>query len=173
MKSENNFLPTIHTVLKDLIEAKSKRDGIKFTSYQLANALAMPRSIITKLTHPNESKRINNPRIETLMRIVDFFRKDGFNLTIEDLLGINQKIDVQTLSIKSVNQIHSINLYSLSNSKQKIGMFDLSLSSEHKNTTAFYAENEVSSFFKIGSIFIVDLDAKPENDQLIAIKFDN
>lgn len=172
MKTENNFLPTIHTVLKDLIEAKSKRDGIKFTSYQLANALAMPRSIITKLTHPDESKRISNPRIETLVKIVDFFREDGFNITIDDLLGINRTIDVQAQSIESVNHTYSINLFSLSNSKQKIGTFDLSLPNKHKNIHALYAENEVAPYFKAGSIFIIDLDAEPNHDHLIAIKFD-
>lgn len=172
MKSENNFSPIIHTVLKGLIEAKSKRDDIKFTGYQLASALSMPRSIITKLTHPDKSKRISNPKIETLVKIVDFFRKDGFCITIEDLLGINQAVDVQAQAIKSKNQISTITLYSLSNSKQIMGTFDLAISSEHKNICALYAESEIAPFFKAGSIFIVNVDAEPEHDHLIAIKFD-
>lgn len=173
MKSENNFSPAIHIALKDLINKKSKRDNIKFTSYQLASALAMPRSIITKLTHPDESKRISNPRIETLVKIVDFFRNDGFDITIEDLLGFKRSIDVQTQTIELVNETLSVSLYSLSNSKQKIGTFDLRLPNENKNIFALYAEKEIAPFFKAGSIFIIDIDAKPENDHLIAIKLDS
>lgn len=173
MKVPNNFSPTIHTVLKNLIEAKSKRDKMKFTSYQLASALSMPRSIITKLTHPDESKRISNPRIETLIKIVEFFREDGFDITIDDLLGINNRtVDVQSQAIAATNELRSVMLYSLLNFKEKIGTFNINLSDTHKNILALYAETEVSDLFKTGSIFIIDLDADPEHDTLIAIKLD-
>src|SRR3990167_10553215 len=100
VKTSNSFTTSIHLVLRNLIEQKSKRDQIKFTSAQLANALSMPRSMITKLTHLDESKRVINPRIDTLLKIVEFFRSDGFNITINDLLGITTKsIDVQNQKV--------------------------------------------------------------------------
>src|SRR6188472_954785 len=88
--------PTIHLTLKNLIEEKAKRDNAKFTACQLAEALGMPRSMITKLTHYDKSKRVLNPRIDTLIKIVDFFRADGFNVTLDDLIGRRTK----TINIK-------------------------------------------------------------------------
>lgn len=159
---QNNISTSIHIVLKELIEAKSKRDKIKFTSYQLANALSMPRSIISKLTNPDESKRILNPRIETLIKIVDFFREDGFDITIDDLL--KKKTD---------KYIANIGTYSLSNLDSKIGNVQISTSSNSTNLVALHAEKDISPFFKSGSIFIVDRDKNPEHENLIAIKFSN
>lgn len=63
--NKKESLPFIHLTLRKLIEEKSKCDNVKFTACQLAQALSMPRSMITKLTHPDKSKRVINPRIET------------------------------------------------------------------------------------------------------------
>ena len=174
MKVPNNFSTSIHTVLKDLIEEKSRRDNVKFTSYQLASALSMPRSIITKLTHSDESKRICNPKIDTLIRIVEYFREDGFNITIDDILGIkNRSIDVQSQQISSHNEVQSILLYSLNDIEQRLGTIETKLPSTHKNLLALYSEEDIGPFFKIGSIFIVDLDLQPTHEMLIAIKLDD
>lgn len=173
MKVPNNFSTSIHTVLKDLIEEKSKRDNIKFTSYQLASALSMPRSIITKLTHTDESKRICNPKIDTLIKIVEYFKEDGFNITIDDLLGIRARsVEVQSQPIMS-NNLQSILLYSLANIEQKMGSIEIKLSDTHKNVLAFYLEEDIEPFFKVGSIFIVDLDLEPTHDMLVALQLDN
>lgn len=174
MKIPNNFSTSIHTVLKDLIEEKSKRDNIKFTSYQLASALSMPRSIITKLTHTDESKRICNPKIDTLIKIVEYFKEDGFNITVDDLLGIKARsVDVQSQSSMARNSLQSIFLYSLANIEQKMGIIEIKLSDAHKNVLAYYLEEDIEPFFKTGSIFIVDLDLQPSHDTLIALQLDN
>ena len=173
MKILNNFSTSIHTVLRNLIEEKSKRDNTRFTSYQLANALSMPRSIITKLTHTDESKRISNPKIETLIKIVDYFRKEGFNITIDDLLGIRDRpIDVHS-QVLSNNNARPILLYSLSDISQKMGTIEIKLPKTHKNLIALCSEENIDPFFKIGSIFVVDLDIQPAHDMLIAARLDS
>jgi hypothetical protein len=165
------FQIAIHLTLKRLIEEKSKRDKVKFTACQLAKALAMPRSIITKLTHYDKTKRVTNPRIDTLMKIIDYFRKDGFDIKVEDLLGIATKtINVKTQSLIMQNQVVIVPVYSLEAKKGKLGMIDIKLSGEHKNVIAFYADKGIKPFFKAGSIFIVDSNTALKHDNLIAIK---
>ena len=125
-------MTSIHLVLRDLIEKKSKRDKVKFTSAQLANALCMPRSMITKLTCLDESKRVINPRIDTLLKIVDFFRSDGFNITIDDLLGITKKsiIDVREAKLQYQNISRTVSFYFplLIIMKKKLGTIDIKIS---------------------------------------------
>jgi predicted transcriptional regulator len=74
------YLGIIH-----LIEAKSKKDNVRFTSSQLANALQVPRSLIQRLIHPDPNKRIVNPRVDTLIKIVDYFRKEGITASLDEL----------------------------------------------------------------------------------------
>ena len=175
VKISNSFTTSIHLVLRNLIEEKSKRDQIKFTSAQLANALFMPRSMITKLTHPEESKRVTNPRIDTLLKIVEFFRSDGFNITINDLLGITTKLmDVQEQKISVQHVTRKIPLYSINfESNTKVGNVDIKISSHSENIIALYANKDIKPFFKKGSIFIVDKDQKPEDGMLVAVKFNH
>jgi len=170
-KVKNNFNFSLHLVLKDLIEEKSNRDQVKFTSSQLATALCMPRSMITKLTHPDESKRVMNPRIDTLLKIVDFFRADGFNITIDDLLGITKKsVDVQEQNILSQSIIKKIPLYSFNAiSNKKIGTIDIKTSCKSRNLLAYYTNEDIKPFFKKGSIFIIDKDQQLDDDTLVAI----
>lgn len=174
VKITNNFTTSIHLVLKELIEEKSKRDQIKFTSSQLANALCMPRSMITKLTHPDLSKRVLNPRVDTLLKIVEFFRKDGFSITIDDLLGtkIGTSIDVQSQQVLSKSVSRKIPLYSFEGkTNKKLGTVDVKIPSHSKNVFALYADEDIKPFFKKGSIFIINEDENLEDDTLIAISF--
>lgn len=169
-----NFSSSIHTVLRDLIESKSRRDNIKFTSYQLANAVSMPRSIITKLTHIDESRRVINPRIETLIKIVEFFRKDGFDITIDDLLGVkDKKVDLHSLPASLPSQLLNIPIYSLNGMQEKIGTIDVNVSNGCKAVMALYSEGEMAPFFKSGTIFIVDMEMIADHDNLVAVKMDS
>lgn len=174
VKDINNFSTAIHSVLKKLIEAKSNRDNIKFTSYQLANALNMPRSIITKLTHPDPSKRIINPKIETLLKIVQYFKSNGFDITIDDLLGMNSSsIDIQSQSKWTSREIQTISLYSLNDLKNRLGSIDVKLPYFVAHPLALYLEENIEPIFKIGSIFFVDQNGNPANNNLIAVKLDS
>lgn len=99
MENSINHNSELHTVLKDLIDLKSKRDGKIFTIYQLAKAINMPHSILVKLMHSDPTKRVNNPRIDTLTKIIDFFKSDGFSISIDDLLFGQKEIDIHSQSI--------------------------------------------------------------------------
>lgn len=175
MKISNNFSTSLHLILRDLIEEKSNRDQIKFTSSQLATALCMPRSMITKLTHPDESKRVINPRIDTLLKIVDFFRSDGFNVTIDDLLGTTKKtVDVQEQDVLEQNIVKKIPLFSFNTvSNKKLGVIDINISSKSKNILAYYANEDIKPFFKKGSIFVIDRDQQPCDETLVAVNVKN
>jgi hypothetical protein len=163
----------LHLTLRELIDMKSKRDGISFTVYQLAKAINMPHSILVKLIHPDPAKRVNNPRIDTLAKIVDFFKSDGFLVTIDDLLLGHKEIDIPSQSINQKYIEKSIQTFSLDYEQKVIGVIDIKLPEEfHNNFIAFLSEEEISPFFKKGSIFIVDKNIKPENDNLIAIKME-
>jgi hypothetical protein len=173
MEIINNFGTSLHEVLKILIQEKSKRDKIVFTASQLAAALGMPRSMITKLTHQDKSKRVTNPRIDTLLKIVDFFKADGFQITIEDLLGIKAK----TIEIDDVAQIKhptTISLYELDNKNKKLGTIniELAIAAQSNNLFALQASRDIKPFFKTGSIFIIDKGLMPENDTLVAVQLD-
>ncbi len=92
----------IHFVLSDLIAKKSQRDGVNFTSAQLAQSINVNRSIVHRLIHPDPDKRVRNPQIETLIKIVEFFRAEGFNIRIDDLLATfktKAAVDVQAQTI--------------------------------------------------------------------------
>lgn len=166
----------IHLTIKTLMQMKSERDGINFTLYQLAKALNMPHSILLRLVHSQPSKRVNNPRIDTLSKIVYFFKSDGFNITVNDLLmGLKedtvniqeQKLDIFLTEVK-------LPLYSFNaDQSKKVGMATIKLAGIPNNAIAFLSEEAIQPLFKQGSIFIVDRQLKPKNDSLVAIKVEN
>ncbi|OGT67603.1 MAG: hypothetical protein A3J38_10150 [Gammaproteobacteria bacterium RIFCSPHIGHO2_12_FULL_45_9] len=78
--------PNLHRTLRALMDQKTQRDHTPFTIYQLAKAIQMPHSILVKLMHEDPKKRVHNPRIDTLTRIVNFFKQDGFPITLDALL---------------------------------------------------------------------------------------
>lgn len=167
---------TLHIMLKELLDKKSKRDQVTFTTYQLANALKMPKSILVRLIHPDPSKRVTNPRIETLMKIIDFFNEDGFDITIDELLARPvskaEKLEGKALEIKKSHIDIPIYSFDICKSKQ-LGSIGITLAEEtSSNIIAFYADEDIKPMFKKGSIFIIDVDAIPENDNLIAVKIE-
>ncbi|OGT37583.1 MAG: hypothetical protein A3F12_02320 [Gammaproteobacteria bacterium RIFCSPHIGHO2_12_FULL_38_14] len=168
-----DFQNSIHLILKELIEEKSRRDNVKFTGCQLAQAVGIPRSIITKLTHHDVTKRVTNPKLDTIMKIVEFFKADGFDITVEDLLGsATRTISVKNQQLISQSRTVTIPVYSLKK-KEKMGIIDVKISGRHKDTIALYADRDIKPFFKAGSIFIVDPNAVLENDNLIVIKLEH
>ncbi|OGT35643.1 MAG: hypothetical protein A3F11_06980 [Gammaproteobacteria bacterium RIFCSPHIGHO2_12_FULL_37_14] len=167
----------IHLVLRDLIDRKTKRDQKNFTIYQLAKAINVPHSILVKLMHADPTKRVCNPRIDTLSKIIDFFRNDGFDIAIDDLLsGIksNPIIDVPSQSANAFSEIKSIPIYQISAGiKNNIGTIETKLTSSSGNFIALLSDEDIKPMFKKGSIFIVDTLATPENDTLVAVELDD
>ena len=166
----------IHLTLKALLQMKSERDGENFTLYQLAKALNMPHSILSRLVHSQPSKRVNNPRIDTLFKIVEFFKTDGFNITVNDLLmGFKEDtVNVQAEKIDSFLTEVKLPLYSFNTDQsKKLGMATIKLTTLPNNVIAFLSDEAIQPLFKQGSIFIVDTQLKPKKDSLVAIKLKN
>lgn len=163
----------IHVVLRELFEKKSVRDKKNFTIYQLAKAIDVPHSILVKLMHADPEKRVLNPRIDTLSKIVDFFKQDGFDIAIDDLLsGIkaNTTIDVSIQTINENCEIKTIPVYEMDGSLQKsIGTIRTKISSPSGNYIALLSDEDIKPIFKKGSFFIIDTLAIPEDDTLVAV----
>jgi transcriptional regulator with XRE-family HTH domain len=163
----------IHSTLKQLIELKSKRDNCKFTIYQLAKAINMPHSMLVKLAHQDPSKRVINPRIETLTKIINFFKQDDFNVSLEELLhGLKKKgIDVEAQIVSQPKMYKAVPLYNMNNDKIKIGSIDVSLTINSNSVIAFLTDDDIKPIFKKGSIFIVDIDCEINHDVMVLVKF--
>lgn len=132
----------------------------------------MPHSMLVKLIHKDPLKRVNNPRIDTLARIVDFFNQDGFDVTIDDLInGFKTKtIEVATQTVRAFSVTQAIPLYSMAlGLEEKIGMTEVKLTQASKNAIALFSDEDIKPIFKRGSIFIIDMELPPEHDTLIAI----
>jgi hypothetical protein len=79
-----NYKNDIYFMLRELLDLKSRRDGKIFTPSQLAKSIAMPHSVIIKLLHPDPTKRVNNPRIDTLIKIIEYFKAEGIMVKNDD-----------------------------------------------------------------------------------------
>ena len=167
----------IHLTLRTLMQMKSARDGVNFTLYRLAKTLNMPHSVLLRLIHLEPTKRVNNPRIDTLHKIVEFFKLDGFNITVNDLLmGLSSELEmtIQDQQPFFLNKETELPLYSFNATKQdKIGQIQIKLNTTAKDLIALLSEEEIKPIFKKGSIFIIDSHATLENDSLVAVKIEN
>ncbi|HHS8316170.1 TPA: hypothetical protein ACTUNV_002623 [Legionella pneumophila] len=164
---------SIGSLIRELIEKKSERDGKTFTTYQLAKAINMPHSILVKLLHPDPTKRVNNPRIDTLIKIVNFFKSDGFSIKLDDFLYSNTEIDIQSIIISNELSERQIQVFSMDYEYKSAGLINIRLPSHHHELIAFVSEEEIKPFFLPGSIFIIDKLIKPENENLVAAKIEN
>lgn len=165
----------IFITLKQLMERKASRDCIHFTLSQLAKALEMPHSMLVKLMHSDPQKRVVNPRIDTLTRIVSFFREEGFDVTIDDLLlGLERRaktIETETAEIPVDKAEKTIPLYSFDATlSKKIRNIKVKLNKAAKSIIGLISEEDIKPFFKKGSIFIIDTEMKAEQDRLVAVR---
>lgn len=174
MGAIENYSSDLRFVLKKLIERKSERDRKNFTIYQLAKAIDMPHSMLVKLVHVDPAKRVNNPRIDTLARIVDFFRQDGFSITLDELLANFKtkpaiEVNEQNLGLFSIDK--SVMVYSMdAGLEQSVGNLNIKLTTNPGNTIALLSDEDIKPMFKKGSVFIVDTTMEPEHDTLVAVR---
>ena len=169
MELTNNY--QIHHTLRNLIENKVARDKQNFSICQLAKALDMPHSMLVKLIHPDPAKRVMNPRIDTLAKIVSFFKNDGFDVSIDDLLGVPRAKTIElTKQIVNLSQ-QNIPIYSFEyDPENKIGETTIQLVDSSKDIISLLSDQEIKPFFKKGSLFVIDKSMPLENDQLVAVK---
>ncbi|HGU7213391.1 TPA: hypothetical protein ACNBBG_003098 [Legionella pneumophila] len=163
----------IGSLLRELIEKKSKRDGKAFTTYQLAKAISMPHSILVKLLHPDPTKRVNNPRIDTLIKIVNFFKSDGFAIKLDDFLYGNTEIDIHSIIIPSELSEKQVQVFSMDYEFKNLGFIDIKLPYHHQDLMAFISDEEIKPFFLPGSVFIIDKSLKQEHENLVAARIEN
>lgn len=169
---ENN----IHTSLKTLLELKSARDKSEFTIYKLAKALSMRHSVLVKLMHEDPSKRVANPRIDTLEKIVKYFREDGFDITLDDIINGLKKTNYINISEQVIAEDvfeKQIFLYSMEDARDKIGSIKIKIEHQSESMMAFITNHDIPPFFKEGSIFIIDKELLPKNENLVALAPDD
>jgi transcriptional regulator with XRE-family HTH domain len=165
-----NNLTDVANMLTHLIEAKTIRDNKRFTASQLAKAINVDRSLIQRLL----TGEVENPRIDTLVKIVNFFTEEGFNLRVDDLIGFKNT----TISTKDQLIIQSktcsLPLYQMNNfNGERVGTASVELSSTSPGIIALITDEEIKPIFKAGSLFIVDTLKSPEHRNMVALKVKN
>lgn len=116
-------------------------------------------------------RRVNNPRIDTLSKIVNFFKNDGFDITIENLLEGFKDEPLVTRNLNWSRPQCSVPLYFFdSDLKNKIGTVEIDLTRDPKGLIALVSDEFIEPMFKKGSVFIIDTLQKPEHDNLVAVE---
>lgn len=155
--------------IQNLIDEKQRRDGTKFTPANLAKAINVDRSLVTRIL----SGEVTNPRVDTLSKIVKFFITDGFNLRLDDLLGLSSLVNINDQVVTQETNF-DLPLYSMHNfDGEKIGTVSISLPYAPNGKLAFVSHVDIPPIFRAGSIFIVDTLKNAENNRLVAILADN
>lgn len=157
----------IPKALTQMLELKSTRDNVNFTAYQLAKAINVDRSLIQRLINGE----VQNPRIDTLMKIADFFIKDGFPVTLDTLLNWQSKsFDVQD-QVLVEDQPVDIALYHMHNfNGEKIGKTTVNIASKSAGLIGILTAQTVKPFFNAGSLFVVDMLKQPEHDNVVMVR---
>ena len=149
--------------ISNLIALKSKRDNVKFTSYKLAKQIGVDRSLLQRLL----TGQIHNPRLDTIIKVIDFFVKDGFPLSLEDV--IQWKSGIVSVPEQPVMEDVQVNLslYQMKHFGERIGNVTVSLPHHSLGRIAVLAEEDIGDFFKAGSVFIVDMMKRPEDNNMV------
>ncbi len=132
----------------------------------------MPNSILVKLVHPDEEKRVHNPRIETIVKIAEYFKGDGFEVAVEDFFSVRKNESmIAANSISPFIYENVIPVYSIDSDLTKnIGDIRTKLSKKDLKAIAIVTNRFIPPIFEKGTVFIVDTEIKPENESLLAVK---
>jgi transcriptional regulator with XRE-family HTH domain len=168
------MIATIHknslsAAISNLIELKNRRDNVKFTVYKLAQETGIDRSVIQRIINGD----IENPRSDTFFKIVNFFINDGFKVNIEEILSWKSKVvDIQSQTFEE-ESIVTLPLYEMDNFDKKKN--DITVMAQRLPATAIavVTNSYLLPIFEPGSVFIVDLEAKVENRNLVMVKIGN
>ena len=165
------MIATIHknslsAAIRDLIELKNRRDNVKFTVYKLAQEIGVDRSIIQRIINGE----IENPRLDTFFKIVNFFINDGFKINVEDILSWKSKVvDIQSQNVEE-EIITNLPLYEMDIFDKKKNTIIVTAPRLPATAIAIVTNSYLPPIFKAGSVFVVDLEAKPENENLVIVK---
>jgi len=166
IEDTNSIADTLHRLIKQ----KSVKDGVTFTPYQLANALNIKRSILHRLMHSDPEQRVTNPRVETLLKIVKFFRKDGFNSSLDDFLGLSDRVNVREHEISPLKNMLTLPVFSINNpTNHALGSVTLKATSHSNALIALELQEVIPPIFEKGSVLIIDTEAQPCDNNLVAV----
>lgn len=154
-------------VITKLIHAKEARDGRRFTPATLARQINVDRSLIQRILN----SEVKNPRMDTLIKITQYFVKEGFNLRIDDLIGLSHNtVDVTDQPLIEETAI-TLPLYQMEPFEGiKIGSTSVTMPNPSPGLIAMVSTKEIKPMFKPGSLFIIDTLKKPIHNHLVAIK---
>lgn len=162
----------VFSALTKLISAKTLRDKKRFTPSALSNALGLKRSVIQRLVHPDPEKRVTNPRVDTLMKIVNFFREDGFNISLDHFTSGSLEQDTQNgehvLKLQKTIELYP-SAVSLSQGYEAV---ELKLLSDIKRPLAYMPAEGSVPFFQDGMVYVMETDENPDPNanQTIIVK---
>ena len=160
-------MTSLADALNELITAKQLKDNKKFTASQLAKAIAVDRSLIQRIL----TGEVNNPTVNTLIKIVNFFVEDGFNLRLDDLIPLRKSlVNVQGQAILSEKSIQ-LPLYQMENFQSGvIGEVATQIQDASPCLIALVSSQDIAPIFKAGSIFVVDIMKKAEPENLVVLR---
>lgn len=139
-----------------LIKQKSARDGTVFSKRALAEAIGVNISMISRTTNEDLSKR-SIPNIPLLIKIVQFFKDDGFNITIDDLLNFQpNKLYFNHQSGESLTQGVTVNLYEMLSSSSSYSSININVANRKNDLFAVKSDFSIPPVFKKGTVFVVD-----------------
>lgn len=152
----------VFSALTKLISAKTLRDKKRFTPSALSNALGLKRSVIQRLVHPDPEKRVTNPRVDTLMKIVNFFREDGFNISLDHFTSGSLEQDTQhgehVLKLQKTIELYP-SAVSLSHGYEAV---ELKLLSDIRRPLAYMPAEGSVPFFQDGMVYVMDTEETPD-----------
>ncbi|MGQ3892594.1 S24 family peptidase [Legionella sp. CNM-4043-24] len=124
--------------------------------------------------HPDKDKRMTNPTIGTLIKIVDFFKADGIPVSIDDFVGTRKTIvNVQEQALEPLTHTKTVPVCNWYGGQEQSDIrINVCENEQNINLIAFIAEEDFKPIFKKGSVFIVNKDVRPENDNIVGIKLE-
>ena len=158
--------------LSKLITAKSEYDQEKFTHRKLALALDIPPSVISRITNSDSTAKVDNPRLQTLTKIVDYFISAGFPITLEKMLTKQDIIlDIRKSAEPSFHIKTNIPLYDKDHNLITED-FTTEINSKIKaeNIIAIKHPYKLSGKTYQDALFLVDTKSKNHKDTLCLVK---
>nr|BFD33690.1 hypothetical protein GTC16762_33090 [Pigmentibacter ruber] len=154
-----------------LINLKKDKDS-NFSLNALAEAIDVSSSVFYRLLSNDETKKTKYISKMVLKKIANYFQNNGYNISLDDILGV-KKIYTEDVSIIPKKTLKNIPVYSPSDSKEALFYTDTDIDIKYINDKifGFKFDDFIKPIFNEGSIWFVNINKKPENDTICAIKY--
>ncbi|RDB36750.1 MAG: XRE family transcriptional regulator [Spirobacillus cienkowskii] len=154
----------------NLIKQKSQRDRVDFSLNALAEAINISSSVFYRLLSQNESKKTKFISEKILKKIADYFQKDGFSITLDEITGC-KKVNIEDIQLIAKKNISGISVFNPLNSSEKLFevVTDIDIRFANNHIIAFLFSDFIAPVFPKGSLWFVNTDKFPESDTICAI----